>query len=337
MSGKTWLKILISLALLSFFLVNSGINKTLEELSSANLWYVPLGIGMYLLSQFISAYRWQVLAKPLGFNLSLREFFDYYLIGMFFSLFLPGSIGGDVLRMYYLARRCNRKKREALLTVLAERGVGLVAVLMMTGAICLTPVVAPIPSAIRYTMIGMAACALLGYILVRVVPVQALTQKFPKLGILAQAEVYWKDTPLLLNSVGISVLIQLVMIAIQVMITMALGIKIPLLYLVAVYGIVGLISVIPISFNGIGVREGAYTSLFALAGIPAHTGLAFALYWFLISALTSLVGGLILLKGHYKTPDMNEEGTEFEADSEIGSGTSGPVKFETRSKLALWL
>ncbi len=304
---KTGLKICISIGLLVFFLINAGIDQTLEELSSANLWYVPAGVALYLTSQYVSAYRWQFLCRPLHFNLALREFFDYYLIGMFLSLFLPGAIGGDVGRMYYLAKRCNRKKREALLTLLAERGVGLVAVLMMTSALCLLPVTAPIPAVIRYTMLALSGLALVGYLALLILPVQRLAEKFQPLSLLAQAEIYWKDTPLLVKSVAISFVIQAIIISIQVLIAHALGMEVPFLYLVAVYGIVGLISVIPISFNGIGVREGAYTSLFQFIGIPAETGLAFALYWFLISVLTSLIGGLILVKGHYKTPSMDPD------------------------------
>lgn len=325
---KTGLKICISIGLLVFFLIHTGIDQTLEELSSANLWYVPVGVALYLTSQYVSSYRWQFLCAPLHFNLALREFFDYYMIGMFLSLFLPGAIGGDVGRMYYLAKRCNRKKREALLTLLAERGVGLVAVLIMTSVLCLLPVTAPIPAVIRYAMVAMAGVALLGYLALRVFPVQRLAEKFQPLSLLAQAEIYWKDTPLLTKSVAISFVIQALIISIQVLIAHALGMEVPFLYLVAVYGIVGLISVIPISFNGIGVREGAYTSLFQFIGIPAETGLAFALYWFLISVLTSLIGGLILVKGHYKTPTM-EPDPDVE---EISRSTT-----RNHMKLALWL
>ena len=123
---KTVLKIVISVGLLAFLLHNTGLDHTLARLQMANLWYVPVGVGIYLLSQWVSSYRWKFLSNALGFDLSLREFYDYYLIGMYFSLFLPGSIGGDVGRMVYLAKACDRKKREALLTLLAERGVGLI-------------------------------------------------------------------------------------------------------------------------------------------------------------------------------------------------------------------
>ena len=78
---KTAIKILLSLLLLAFIAYSAGIDKTLEQLSSANLWFLPIGILVYLISQFVSSYRWQFLAQPLGFNCSIREFYDYYTSG----------------------------------------------------------------------------------------------------------------------------------------------------------------------------------------------------------------------------------------------------------------
>lgn len=306
MNRGTIIKILLSVIILGFIFYKAGLGQTFEELSQANLWFIPLCILIYLLSQWISSYRWQSLCKPLGFYLSLRELYDYYMMGMFFSLFLPGSIGGDVGRMYYLAKSQGRKKREALLTLLAERGVGLIGMVILTALACLTPEARPIPLSIRLGILSLAIIGITGFVFLQVFPIERLIQRFPKLGLLEQAQIYWQDYPLLMKSIGLSLIVHAGMILIHYLIAVALNVQVPLFYLVAVYGLVGLVSVIPIFFNGIGVREGAYQYLFSLLGIPAHTGLAFGLYWFLISTMTSLLGGLILLKGHYKTPPIGE-------------------------------
>ncbi len=280
--------------------------ETLEKLSSANLWFIPLGVFIYLVSQWISSYRWQFLAKPLGFNLSTREFFDYYMIGMYLNLFMPGSIGGDVGRVYYLAKSSGRRKREALLTLLAERGVGLVALLLITGVVCLSPQAEPIPFFIRLGVLSMSAVLLAGFIALHVIPLEPLVKRFPKLELLQQAKVYWKDIPLLIKSVALSVLVHGFMVLIHASIAYALSLKINLIYLTGVYGLVTLISVTPIFFNGIGLREGSYKYMLALVGVSASAGLAFGLYWFLISTLTSLSGSIVFIKGHYKTPTPDE-------------------------------
>jgi uncharacterized protein (TIRG00374 family) len=83
-------------------------------------------------------------------------------------------------------------------------------------------------------------------------------------------------------------------------------VHVPFLYLAVLYGVVSLVSVLPITQGGLGVRELAYQSLLVKLGVNPDTALAFGVYWFLISTLTSLFGGIILMKGHYKTPEPAE-------------------------------
>lgn len=321
LSPKLVLKIVISLVLLGFILHYTGFEDTLKKLSEANLWYVPVGILLYLICQMISAYRWKFLSAPLGFRLSFREFYDYYLIGMFFNLFLPGAIGGDMLRMVYLAKSAQRKKREALLTLLAERGVGLVALLILTSAVSLSPTlmamdlriplkflsVGPVYFDLRMLLLSLSSFLLLGYLALWCIPLERLTQRIPKLAILGQAKVYWANVGLLFRSVSISLVAHSIMVLMHVMIASALHVHVDVLYLTVVYGIVSLASVLPIAFNGFGVREGTYLLLLTKAGVPPQTALAFAFYWVIISTCTSLIGGIVLMKGHYKTPSAQDE------------------------------
>lgn len=319
-SLKQVVKIAAGLALIVFLLHQTGLEKTISALSQANLWFIPLGVLMYLMAQLMSTYRWQFLSEALGFHRSLRELYDYYLIGMFSNQFLPGAIGGDAVRMYYLAKSCNRKKREALLTLLAERGVGLVALLLLTSAICLLPAVANLnwdipvhlPGLplwhwnVRFLMLMLSALVILGYIGLWLVPLQAWVERFPKLSLLRQARVYWANIPLLVKSISLSIVVHAFMVLVHLLIANAMHVHVPFLYLAVLYGVVSLVSVLPITQGGLGVRELAYQSLLVKLGVNPDTALAFGVYWFLISTLTSLFGGIILMKGHYKTPEPAE-------------------------------
>lgn len=319
-SIKQALKIVVSLALIAFLLHKTGLERTFSELSKADLWMIPVCIAAYLFAQFISTWRWQFLARALDFNLSMRELYDYYLIGMFSNQFLPGAIGGDAVRMFMLAKSANRKKREALLTLLAERGVGLIAIMMFTTAICLLPSVSSIDWGLRPSLPGLphfyldtrlflvslSLIGIVGYLVLWFVPLERWVERFPKLALLKQAKVYWSNIPLLIKSVGVSMLVQGMMIGIQMLILKALHVQIPVLDMAAVYGMVSLISVLPLTWGGLGVREAAYQTLLMKVGLPDHTALAFGVYWLLVSTLTSLIGGLVLIKGHYKTPTSQE-------------------------------
>ncbi len=332
-SLKQIVKIALGVGLIAFLLQKTGIENTFAELSRANLWYIPACIGVYLLAQFISAYRWKFLAEALDFRVSLRELYDYYLIGMFFNQFLPGAIGGDAVRMFYLAKSAQRKKREALLTLLAERGVGLVTILLLTCLISLAPSISAVgwditPGELGITLQNsvfanfhwdivltikaLSLLGLLGYIALLMTPLQRWITRFPKLALLGQARTYWANMPLLIRSITVSTLVQALMIGIHLLIAQALHLNVPPLQIALIYGMVSLISVLPLTQGGLGVRELSYQLLLAKVGVNPNTGLAFAVYWLAISTVTSLFGGLILLKGHYKAPTPQEEAAMIE-------------------------
>ena len=166
---------------------------------------------------------------------------------------------------------------------------------------------------IRMTLVLMSAAGVIGFIALRLLPIARWAERFPQLSIIVQARVYWADLPLLFKSIALSLGVHACMVGIHAMIACALGVSVSVWYLAIVYGVVSLVAVLPVSFNGLGVREGAYVFLLQKVGLSPDTALAFALYWFLISTLTSLTGGLVLAKGHYKTPTPADTAMESQA------------------------
>jgi hypothetical protein len=75
----------------------------------------------------------------------------------------------------------------------------------------------------------------------------------------------------------------------------ALGLEVPLSFCIIVYPLVGTFAAIPVSLNGLGLREGGYIYLLAVIGISSENGIAFGLLLFLIVALDSLLGGVLFL------------------------------------------
>ena len=66
--------------------------------------YWLLALGVYLLTQGVSAARWQILGRMLQLSGRWRDYLRHYFVGMFFNLVLPTSVGGDVVRAWYLGR-----------------------------------------------------------------------------------------------------------------------------------------------------------------------------------------------------------------------------------------
>src|SRR3954467_12976300 len=91
----------------------------------------PLILSFILMGAtiFIGVIRWQVVLKVHGLDMPLARTTQISLIAQFFNSFLLGSIGGDVLKAYYVARETHHKKTEAVVTVLVDRIIGMFSLL----------------------------------------------------------------------------------------------------------------------------------------------------------------------------------------------------------------
>src|SRR5205823_13782081 len=102
------------------------------------LWLAAL--ALLALAQVVSAFRWQLLARPLGFRRSLGQYTGFYFVGMYFNLLLPTSVGGDVVRAWYLDGKSGRKLA-AFLSVLVDRFSRLLILLFLA---CVAAAVCPV-------------------------------------------------------------------------------------------------------------------------------------------------------------------------------------------------
>ncbi len=100
---KLLLKIIVSLGLLIFLFSRINISELLRVLLFAHPSYIFVVLMVYLIGQFIISIRWALLARPLGYKNPFKDFAIFYFIGMFFNLFAPSTVGGDVGRVYYLS------------------------------------------------------------------------------------------------------------------------------------------------------------------------------------------------------------------------------------------
>src|SRR5262245_23144472 len=88
-------------------------------------WPLLAAAGLYALAAVLSALRWQVLLCQVGIDETLSRLSASYFVGLFFSLFLPTSSGGDAVRIYEVARRPGRSALRVVLATLQERLTGL--------------------------------------------------------------------------------------------------------------------------------------------------------------------------------------------------------------------
>jgi uncharacterized membrane protein YbhN (UPF0104 family) len=297
------LKLLVSAGLIGYFLSRIDIEKFLQTFAAARFSYIAVALGVYLIAQGVSAVRWTMLARPLGIKTPFKDLLQYYLIGMFFNLFAPSTVGGDVSRIYYLVKdeEAEAKGRtvttvHAAMSVLMDRAIGMV-VLVWLGALglLLFPEYA-VPEPVRSATFLLAAGLLLGALLMPVLR-RFLPEDGPQLAVklrlaLRSYRLHWRA---LLAAAALSLTIHLIQAWLHTVMGSALGLELPFSFCLIVYPLVGTFAAIPISLNGLGLREGGYIFLLAVIGISAEQGIAFSILLLLIVALDSMIGGLIFL------------------------------------------
>jgi uncharacterized membrane protein YbhN (UPF0104 family) len=261
-------------------------------------WWLA-AVGLYVAVQVLSAYRWRLLAGPLGFDRPLRHLTGFYFIGMFFNLFLPTSVGGDVVRAWYLDGGSGRRLA-AFLSVFIDRLSGLVVLLAMASvAMALCPIA--LPAWVPCSVWGCGGGALAGLLLLPLLV--RCTGRFSRARRLAQAaRLYLGHPRLLLASSALSLLVQAANVLAVWLVAQALGVSVPGSYYWIVVPMVSLLTLIPVSLNGMGVREGGMVLFLAPLGVSPGAALSLAFLWFLVFTAVSLLGGGVYLFGRFPRP-----------------------------------
>jgi uncharacterized membrane protein YbhN (UPF0104 family) len=283
---RKWLRLLVSAALLGWLAWRTDWRHVGELFAGLRLGYWLAAVGLYVGTQVVSSWRWRMLARPLGFERPLRQYVAFYFLGMFFNLFLPTSVGGDVLRAWYLDGGAGRRGK-ALVSVLLDRLSGLVVLLVLA---CVAVVGSPValPLWIRLSVWGVAGCALLGlFLLPWVARRHRLLAEVRRCG-----AAVLRPGPL-----GLSVLVQSANVALVWLVGLGLGAPVPGAYYWILVPMVTLLTLLPVSLNGMGIREGATVVFLAPLGVPEGTAVSLALLWFLVFTAAGLIGGGVYLCG----------------------------------------
>lgn len=314
-------RIIISGIIIYFLCKSTNILDIAESIIKTNHKVWLLGIVLYIAGQLISAYKWKLLTDAVGFKKKLTEHFDYYFIGMFFNLFLPTTVGGDVTKCYYLSKGDPRnRKAPAVYSVLAERYTGVIIIAWMATIMMFLPIGNPVPLHVKLLMAALSVLIIIITPLFPIFCLRFLKRKKWIITMLRDVRVYWDNPRLMLKTLYWSVLFHLLIVAIHITVGSAMGINIPPAYYLIIYPMTAMAGFIPVAFNGIGPREATYIYFFSLLGVKSSTAIAFSIFWFGIVFCSSLIGGLFYIKGKHVPPpeefDIIEE-MEEEADEEL--------------------
>ncbi len=320
-------KLAIGLLLLAFLVVNDGNAKKLVEVfAGVRLIYLVPFLAWSGLIIGISCLKWRLFIQHER-SLPFSRLFLMYLIGMFFNNFLPSSFGGDAVRSYLLGQQVGSGS-QALASVFLERLTGFLAMVSLALlAFLLTPALQE-DVLVQWTVLGIAgltggivlALWRPGWIqqgLMRISAGSRVARWGAKLERFHACIQSFRHQPrVLMMAMAYSYGFYVLGVVNVYLAGQLLGIRCDLGQLFVVVPIVMLIAALPLTPNGLGVWEWAFSVYLTAAGTFPEQGLAIALVIRGKALLISLLGGaLFLLDGSMlrlreqpvKTPTSFEE------------------------------
>jgi uncharacterized protein (TIRG00374 family) len=305
-TASTILKVAVTLALYALVLYKIDVRQFLGRLREAHFGWVALGVAAYAAGQWLSAWRWWLLLRPVQLAVLYLRMVAFYFIGMFFNFFLPTIVGGDAVKAILLARETGAPAR-ATMSVFMERNLGLLALLTIA---TVAAIVAP-PVAVRgVSILQLALLLFAGFIVANIVLADRRAYHFidylvamtPLAGMRSRAaSLYDAVVPyrerrwwgITAAAVAQSFLFQAVVILVVFLNANAIDQRPPVAALAVFVPLISLAGMLPISVNGLGIREALSLLLFGRVGVPADAAVSMAFLYFAVTFVASLPGGVV--------------------------------------------
>lgn len=267
---------------------------------------VPRLLGLALFFQFLStalaSYRWHLVMRPLGYPMPFLFYLKSYFKGSFFNQGLPTSIGGDAIRVLDVAREGYRK-RDAFYGVFVDRVLGLVGLLILNSvANAVEPDLLPWGVFVTINLlVGLGLAGFLLFALARrlqwlrrwrlLTPLHTASERLS--GVLA--------TPRqLFAQFSLSIAVHLLSLVAIFLIGRSVGMEFGLGTFMIIVPPVILLTLIPVSLAGWGVRESAMVGLFTLIGADQAAVLSMSILYGVVLIVSSLPGFYLYLGGRHR-------------------------------------
>ena len=298
-------KALVSVGLLVFLFARTPLDQFANAARGVQAeWLVGAGLLLFA-SNLLGTWQWSRLLHVVDIRIPFWKVATYYHVGLFFNNFLPAGIGGDIARVADASRH-GPTKTAALSAVMMDRLVGTVAMASLA-------LVTTLPAIDRFHL-TIAYLAVVGFFALSVTLVWAVFHPAllpacerllarvglgglsPHLDDLAERLAGFREQRgLFAGLFAIAALTQISRIGVHALVAKGLGLEIPLVYFFLFVPLLAVIVSMPISFNGIGVREGAGILLFGLVGVSRAEAFSLQFLTYLVMVAVSLLGGLAFL------------------------------------------
>ena len=296
------IKVSISIALLAFLFSRIDLKKTIFCMRTVEPQYFIYAVLLFLLVAFLGIVRWSVLLRIVKKDFSFQRIFISNCGGLFFNVFLPSTIGGDIVRTVDLSLH-TKDNSSIFATVFLDRLCGLSALLIIAFSGFSFGYLFGFTKDYRLFLfiVIFAALVLFVYLLIFNKKVFALFNKIIKFNLLRSYLTKFHNScysfrfqkKVLLKAIILSLLIQGGYSIVLYFLGKSLGVNLNIVYFLIFIPIVNIISFLPISLGGLGLRDNVAVVLFSTLGVASDRVAAMTLINFAFLLFIGIVGGIV--------------------------------------------
>ncbi len=308
---KIVLKIVVSAALIGWLLHGMDSAALAEGLSQASFGAMFVAFAILLALSAVQAWRWVIVARALEINLPFSAAWGIVLVGLFFNQTLPSSIGGDAARVWRL-KRAGVRVGLSIRTVVLDRLVALLALLVI--------VLAGLPTLLQligdqtlrwavplFLLAGFGAFA--GLLLLESQFLRGVLGRFRSEQIVALgrgAHAVFLRPVCIGPALSISIVIHGVVCGSVFLIARDIGMTVTFWQMLVLFPPVLLLSMVPFSVAGWGIREGAMMTALGLVGVSPAAAFTVSVLYGIVMVAVGLAGGMVWLFSGRQRPTIGE-------------------------------
>ena len=313
-----------SLAILALLLFRSGSEGISIQPDERLLTGSLAAVLLVALALFFSAVRWKLVLGPHGPRVGVL--WRLYVIGWFFSLFLPTSIGGDAVRTVALARS-RTSTGAAISSVLIERllGVAALAGLLALGLLTVSSGRAGLTESLRLDLTPGRLAFAMGAVIIAGglgATIAARSGRVQELLRDAMSVIHaFRLRPIgLVAAIAASFAVQGLYILTWVALAWSIRLPVPASSFLIWVPLISVAAMVPITLAGLGLREGAWVVLLAPTGIAAAQAVSFSLLYYGVGLVVGIAGAILFLTSGLRTSlqaEMNDDGSHVPAPDTV--------------------
>jgi len=300
---KNIIKLIITVAIFYYLFKDINFQEFSKLLLNSHGGWILVALLMQLTSTYLAAYRWFKISQLLVFKEKLSFYVQGYFKGTFFNQVLPSSIGGDAVRIIDLSRK-GYEKKDAFYGVFVDRVVGLVGLLVLN-LIASIIFYGTFEQNFSQLIIAIALAGIVGFSLLFQLHRLTFLAKFKGLNLFVRLanrlNSLYASRVLLLKHISISVIVHFFSVLTMYGLSLSLSLDLSFQTLLIAVPPVFLLTIVPVSLAGWGVREGAMIGIFMLVGADQTKVLAMSILYGFLLILSALPGSYFWIKSKQAT------------------------------------